>query len=732
MKYPNISIYEHIKQSESKTTIPIDIFLDNIRSGKWQDVVLDIRAKRIEKKQAKIPYVTISGTFSTRNIKGLIEPSGFICMDIDHVDNMPEAKKQLAADPYVYAAFMSIGGNGLAVIFKINPDKHLEAFEGLSDYLFTKYSLICDPACKDVSRARYVSFDPDIHMNEFANKFTKYPKRQAAAPTKVPNIVFVQSDFDDILREVNARGVDVAGSYHNWRNIGFAFADKFGEAGRAYFHMISMFRNGSQAANDRLIDRQYDACMKHKGNGITMATVYWLCKQAGIQTQSAQTKLIAQTAYQAKKQRRTKEDTMQLLEDVEKINPHDSIDIIDQVFDNDIKIESEDSLIDDLEMWLRQNYTFRRNAITRNIEKNGIAMQEKDFNTVFISAKKVFEKVDYQLVFRTINSDFTPTYHPIKDFFEDHKDVYPRIGTLEDGFKGGVIDQFFDSISTDTGMSGGEFYPDYAKHFGKKWLVGIISSVYGNHNPLQYVLSGEGNSGKTQFWRRLLPSELKPYYAESKLDKGKDDEILMTQKLLIMDDELGGKTHNQELKFRNTISKQEYSLREPYGKNNVDLMRLATLCATTNLTEILNDPTTRNRRIIPVHVLSINFEVQNTIERTDLFMEAWHLYQGGFKWELTKEDIDILEKNTSRFEESSAEYDLLCQYFQPHDPKNPEAGMFRTCTDIKANIELKSGQRISAKILGSELKRLGFERVAKKERGTVLRGYYIKEAGLLV
>ena len=38
-------------------------------------------------------------------------------------------------------------------------------------------------------------------------------------------------------------------------------------------------------------------------------------------------------------------------------------------------------------------------------------------------------------------------------------------------------------------------------------------------------------NGKTEFFRRLLPAKLKPFYSESKLDRDKDDEILMCQKL---------------------------------------------------------------------------------------------------------------------------------------------------------------------------------------------------------
>src|SRR5690606_8591490 len=118
-------------------------------------------------------------------------------------------------------------------------------------------------------------------------------------------------------------------------------------------------------------------------------------------------------------------------------------------------------------------------------------------------------------------------------------------------------------------------------------------------------------TGKTEFFRRLLPPELRQYYAESKLDAGKDDAILMTQKLIIMDDEMGGKSKKESKHLKELTSKQVFTLREPYGRMNVDLQRLAVLCGTTNDLEILND--LHNRRQIPIEVYGIDHEAYNAI-----------------------------------------------------------------------------------------------------------------------
>lgn len=715
-----INIYGNITQTANGKEIPVDIFIDNIQSGKWQDLVLPIRAmadsKAIDVAKKKVPYVTLSGKFTERKDSCLVSHSGFIGIDIDDVD--PEETKSIVCpDPYCYAAFTSISGTGLCVIIKINGDKHRESFAAISEYLFDKYQLIIDPTSVNQSRARFVSFDPHLYHNTKADKFTNLPKKKAEK--KVPEIIYVKNDFDLIIKEIVNRRIDITGGYKEWLNTCFALAEKFGEGGREYFHHVSQF---SSSYSSKLADKQYSNCLKANKSGITIATFYFYARQAGITTMSQQTKLISQTAYYGKKGARTKESVVEMLQDMEGIPSADSSDIVAQVYDNNIKVDTTESPIDDVAMWLKQNYELRRNVITRYIENHGKQLQVVQFNSIYLSGARVFDKkLSFELIDRIINSDFTPEFNPIHEFFERNIARRPK----------GIIRTLWETIESDTGMAGTEFFPEYKLHFGTKWLVGIISAAHGKHSPLMLVLSGnKQNTGKTEFWRRFLPADLRPYYAESKLDAGKDDEILMTQKLIIMDDEMGGKNKNETKRLKELTSKQTFSLREPYGKNNVDLERLAVLCGTTNDNEILNDPT-GNRRIIPINVLSINHAALNQIDRVDLFMEAFWLYKEGFAWELTSSDVAILNENTGYFEQTSPEYDLLTRHFEI--PSNPDDKTpFFTATEIKSVLEKSSMQKLNPTRLGMELKKAGFMRITKRIRNIPIKGYYAYQKWLEV
>jgi predicted P-loop ATPase len=516
------------------------------------------------------------------------------------------------------------------------------------------------------------------------------------------------------VQEIVSRRIDLTESYEQWLRIGFAIADKFGEGGRGYFHQVSQFNS---SYSTRVCDKQYSNCLKAKKSGITIATFYFLAKQAGITTVSATTRLVATTAHFAKKGSRTRESAVQYLQDAEGIPASQSVPIIDQVFDSNIYIDTKESPIEAVEMWLRQNYDLRRNVITRYIENRGKPVQTKDLNSIFIAGKKVFEKLTFDILEKIIFSDFTPDFNPLLDFFSTHQARRPK----------GIIRLLFDTIESDTGMVGGEFFPQYKEYFGTRWLVGLISSAHGVHSPLLLVLSGKKQgTGKTEFFRRILPKELHKYYAESKLDKDKDDEILMTQKWIIMDDELGGKNKKETSRLKELTSKQTFSLREPYGRNNVDLQRLAVLCGTTNSNEILNDPS-GNRRIIPINVLSVNHAAYNAIDKIDLIMEAYWLWKDGFNWELSSEDVHVLNENTSNFQEPSPEMELLLKHFEKPETDS-EAGFteFLSTTEIKSILEINSHQKLSTAKLGQELQRMGWIRHTKRRDKVLMHGYFVR------
>lgn len=368
-------------------------------------------------------------------------------------------------------------------------------------------------------------------------------------------------------------------------------------------------------------------------------------------------------------------------------------------------MQLKESIVTEIKEFIDTKYNLRYNVITRNIERDGVPVNDLDLNSIFIAVKTHFNKATKDLVLSLIYSDSTKQHNPFLDFF--FMNMYKASGTEN-------IDKLIASINTDT--------PGYEMFF-KKWLCSLVASMHGKHSPLMLILCGGQNSGKTEWFRRLLPPDLQPYYAECKLDGGKDSDILMTKKIIILDDEFGGKNKQESKKLKEMTSKQTFSIREPYGRVSSDLTRLAMLCGTTNDLQVLNDPT-GNRRLLPIHVISIDHELYNSIDKTCLFMEMYDLYTSGYNYHLTKDDIELLNHSTGDFQASSMEQELVCKYYTVPDETSTDI-KWVTNTDMVSHIKLWSSIMLSPTKLGLELKKLGFEQKTNRKGKSTERVYKV-------
>jgi len=617
-----------------------------------------------------LPSVTIAGLFKERDKDKLIKHSGFICIDIDSYTD----KSELAADPYTYALFLSVTGKGLAVIAKVNPDKHVESYNWLANYYFAKFGITSDPAPKNVASLRFVSHDPEIFINEKSLKAkctVEKPAKQKSLPLIIP-----QNKVEELIRTVTERRINIAPDYDSYLKLGFALANGFGEGGRAYYHALCSI---SDKYTESQCDTQFNYCAREKNKGITVGTFYYMLKQHGIELPK-ENKRAVQVAAMGKKNGRSSEGIAKQLVEMENISESDAAIITAEVMKReDIEVnklaKTPEELIPALIDWIMLNHPIRINSITKMIEEAGTEVKKERLNTIYLRGRMFFNSKDVtkDLIESVIFSDHIQTFNPITEYIERNRH---RTNS-------GQIDALIDTIETDTPC---------ADIYIRKWLIGLIAAYEGI--PVRSVLSlvGGQNTGKTEWFRRLLPSALKKYYAESKLDREKDDEILMCQKLILMDDEMGGKTRNDEKRFKDLTSKNTFSLRAPYGKYNEDFKRLAVLCGTSNEVDIINDPT-GNTRILPVNVLHINHDRYNAIDKDELFMEIVRAYESGEDWQLSKSELAELSNANLVFEKMPFERELIAQFFKA---ESQGAGYVEhlTATQIKTYIENSSHQKI--------------------------------------
>ena len=113
---------------------------------------------------------------------------------------------------------------------------------------------------------------------------TRQSQQPAAAQTarkaaSYPQTATPDDDIETVTARIEEAGADIAPTYAQWRDLGFALSDHLGEAGRSYYHRLSRFYPDYDAQNT---DSQYDKCLRAHGTGVTIKTFFQLAKSAGV------------------------------------------------------------------------------------------------------------------------------------------------------------------------------------------------------------------------------------------------------------------------------------------------------------------------------------------------------------------------------------------------------------------------------------------------------------------
>ena len=119
----------------------------------------------------KLPAVTFSGTFNGRRARtNVIDATGFITADLDHIENVDEIFDIVCQDERTWYAFRSPSGDGIKIGLRakgISTDDDIKVFfSAIHSYFKESYGIEIDPACKDISRLTFLSFDNDAFVNE--------------------------------------------------------------------------------------------------------------------------------------------------------------------------------------------------------------------------------------------------------------------------------------------------------------------------------------------------------------------------------------------------------------------------------------------------------------------------------------------------------------------------------------------------------------------------------------
>ena len=134
---------------------------------------------KIDPLKKQLSAVTLSGQFSRRDNGSLVKHSGLLCADLDSLGpRLVEVRKKLEASPHVVTTFLSPSGDGLKAFFRIPDDvsQHAASFRAVEKHVRDLTGVQIDQACKDPARLCFLSYDPEIQVNENARKIELLPE----------------------------------------------------------------------------------------------------------------------------------------------------------------------------------------------------------------------------------------------------------------------------------------------------------------------------------------------------------------------------------------------------------------------------------------------------------------------------------------------------------------------------------------------------------------------------
>ena len=321
-----------------------------------------------------------------------------------------------------------------------------------------------------------------------------------------------------------------------------------------------------------------------------------------------------------------------------------------------------------------------------------------------------------QDIFRVIESDFVPDYHPFRYYLEhlpnwDGETDHILGMSLSVRVKGDVEEQML-----------------FASYL-KKWLVGMVAAWIDPNvvNNVILVLIGEQGSYKTTWFNYLLPPELKDYfYTKTNANRmGRDDLLTLAQYALVCCEELDTMKPAELNQLKAAVTMPSIDERAAYAHFHEHRQHIASFCGTGNNVQFLSDET-GNRRWLPFEIERITSPREMPFDYQGIYSQAYALYQEGFQYWFSREEIQQLSQHNATFETPRTAHELISRYLRK--PKEGEPSEFLSATDILQLVGSNPVLKLTTNKIGRAMTDLGFERMRTgSERGYIVVQYSAEE-----
>ena len=248
------------------------------------------------------------------------------------------------------------------------------------------------------------------------------------------------------------------------------------------------------------------------------------------------------------------------------------------------------------EQFLTENYCFRRNLLNGKVE-----FATKQADSQASAYRPLTQEALNSIILRAKREDICEGSNPKTDIVEfihsEEVCAYNPIGEYLDNLPQwdgqNHVAQLFSRLP---GLSSEQlsFLSIWLRSTVAHWLQ--MDTLHGNE--IVPTLIGAQGCGKTTFFKRLLPANLRQYFLDHlNLSNKFDKEMALTNNLLVCLDELEAIRPSQQASLKQTLSKSKVNGRPIYGCAQEDRARFASFVSTTNNPHPLSDATGSRRYI---------------------------------------------------------------------------------------------------------------------------------------
>lgn len=284
----NITVsYSHNTHNPYLTQTTLGKILDRIQNDtELYEIIDSIRShsdkeERRKLKEENLPYFVL-GTFKNNHRKSdnLISTQ-FISIDFDNLNgNADELDEKLKADENVFTFFKS-PSNNRKVIYKLDRaitdrTEYSRVYSHFINKLNNRYGFEADSQTSDAARAIFLSYDPDIYINNGPKSLCldEVPEKKSSA------INFKEIAKEDLkyIPSVSIFLRSLKLNYDEWVKCGLALT-QLGENGRAYFVYLSLNDFYKDSMDE--LNAKYDQLLETTEGKITLATLFEIAKSYG-------------------------------------------------------------------------------------------------------------------------------------------------------------------------------------------------------------------------------------------------------------------------------------------------------------------------------------------------------------------------------------------------------------------------------------------------------------------